>query len=55
MDNEDMKQGLAELRGSMKMNDLKLQALMNILAKEGLISKADVEKELDSLCEKGSD
>ncbi|MFC1741728.1 hypothetical protein ACFL3V_04295 [Nanoarchaeota archaeon] len=47
MENEDLK----EIKTQAKMNDLKLQALLNLLAKEGVISKNEFEQELQNLLE----
>ena len=36
-------------KGKIKINELKLQALINILRKEGVIQGPDIEEELNSL------
>ena len=38
------------LKAGSRMNDLKIEALVSILAREGVISRDDFEKEFDSLC-----
>jgi hypothetical protein len=45
------KEDIAEVRAESKMNEFRVQALLNLLAKEGVVSKDDFNKELESLCE----
>jgi hypothetical protein len=46
-----MDEDIAEIKAASKMNELKIQALINLLAKEGIISRDDFKKELGALCE----
>ncbi len=45
----DMKEEITELKANSQMNEKKIQALINILAKEGVISRDDFDNEFDSL------
>lgn len=45
----DMKEEITELKAGSQMNEKRIKALINILAKEGVISRDDFDKELDSL------
>lgn len=47
----DDKEDLIELKAAARMNELRVQALLNVLAKEGVISTDDFEKELERLCD----
>ncbi|MBW2972570.1 hypothetical protein KY359_06040 [Candidatus Woesearchaeota archaeon] len=51
-DKERMKEELLELEASLRMNELRMEALLNILAKEGVVSKEEFKAELGRLCEK---
>jgi hypothetical protein len=51
MGEETGKEDLIEIKADAKMNELRVQALLNILAKEGIVSRKDFEEELESLCE----
>ena len=42
---------IIENKGKIRMNDLKIQALINILSKEGVTTKEEVENELKELLE----
>lgn len=46
------KKEIVELKACSRMNELKIQALVNILVEEGVISKEDFKHEFESLCEK---
>ncbi|MBW2997840.1 hypothetical protein KY349_05865 [Candidatus Woesearchaeota archaeon] len=46
------KEEIVDLKASSRMNELKIEALVNILVKEGVISKEDFKEEFESLCEK---
>jgi len=51
----DEKEEIVDLKACSRMNELKVHALLNILAKEGVISKEDFKQELETLCEKGKE
>jgi hypothetical protein len=52
-ENESAKEKIIELKAASRMNELRIQALLNILAREGVVSKEEFRKELESLCEEG--
>jgi len=41
-----------KVKTEIRMDELRIQALVNLLAKEGVISRDDFEQELESLCKK---
>ncbi|MFC1704907.1 hypothetical protein ACFLZ6_01095 [Nanoarchaeota archaeon] len=47
----DIKNEVIENRGKIRINELKLQALIKILSKEGVVTKAEVKEELNELLE----
>lgn len=42
---------LVELKTTMKMNKLRVEALLDLLAKEGVMTRDDFEKKFSELCE----
>ncbi len=46
---------IIENRGRIRVNELKLKALINILSKEGVVTKEEVEDELNNLLEEKSE
>jgi len=49
---ESIEKDVLENKGKIKINELKLQALIKILAKEGVVTTKEVEEELNSMLEK---
>lgn len=45
------KEEIVELKAGLRMSELKIEALLNVLANEGVISKEDFKEEFESLCE----
>ncbi|MBN1543978.1 hypothetical protein JW898_00785 [Candidatus Woesearchaeota archaeon] len=46
------KEEIIELKAALRMNEFRIRALVNLLAKEGVLSKEEFEEELRSVCEK---
>lgn len=44
---------ILELKAALKLNELKLSSLIDILAKEGIVKRKDVEERFSELCEEG--
>lgn len=44
------REDLVELKAGLRMESRRIEALVNILAREGVISRDDFDREFDSLC-----
>jgi hypothetical protein len=53
MDEEKLKQDIIEAKADVRMNTLKVQALIDLLVREGVISSDELDEHLGSLQEKG--
>ena len=47
----EIENNIVENKGKIKINELKIEALINILVKEGVVTKEEVEEELNRLVE----
>ena len=50
---EGFKQTVLDNKGRIRMNELRLKALINLLDKEGVVIKDEIEEELDRLLKIG--
>ena len=46
---------IIENKGKIKINELRMKALIKVLSKEGIVTKEEVEEELNELLEGGND
>jgi len=49
---ESIEKNILENKGKIKITELKLQALIKILTKEGIVTTEEIETELNSMFEK---
>ena len=49
MEEKDIREEVLDNKGEIRMGELRLQALINLLSKEGVITKDEIEEELNNL------